>query len=849
MATICLLNTIHGKSTNGIYAKSLKVGRGGYAHLERVPVELNGNDPSTGLQGVNGYLACVRLLVCFLFLIGSLAQAQKSSGTYQPKQGQPSPWSINNAKTLIWNGAPYMPVGVRVDGLPANINFAKGAGVMDVLVELPAGGTGWEEAIKSLEANSQRYLIEISSLAPMAKGFAIEPQAYSIAGITAPRKIEAVIPGATSVLTILITKRDNNVEKVTRRPLENGRLSIDVRPLNDLEHILLIYPEMRSMEQPDLWESMDEHRDTLVTSIKRFAPGPGLRGIVNPLGRTFSLARSEIRFVPSNAYFRYEMRTYLEKKYRNVDVAQRAWSLSSNQFKTFDELARLCPLWAGSRGISELWDPTTDQLVPCDQKRSSIWKDIRDVVAAAGSRRYQRLTSAIRQAADVPVIQEWSGWASAYEGDSIAVDGIGARITGQSPTEQIESASRAASTVYRWKNPGWMLATEFEVGTDSNQTQALVDDLASLGIRGWYARTASKDAMVTIAAIASQKAADTALMSYTSNVVFFPENAFNPATPQRLPGGSWWLPSPASGNRVDLGTQFSAYRLVDGANSFFAIWSNNGPVRVKLRSSKSKLLAFSSVDGTDSKPRLVKGGVEVSIGTVPLIISGTDDIPVPETAVQETIARFAALRKLGEERRIDMMEERYGFGDSLSGLDVNPGGSFAAMRQWYWRLASRFAAYSWIEAEFSKNHNFSETQQKLGASNSFVLNLKTSLEAYAQAYYAEYNFLGRSEDELEVWVAARLPGQTKNFMSITVGGQLLTVQGEGFGAYADGFEWYRLGTTRAVSGTNKLRLVIDAPQGADIAIDTILLYPGSFRPNSVIPPDPIDFAKVTIKKN
>jgi hypothetical protein len=774
-----------------------------------------------------------------------MAQAQKSSGVYQPPKGQPAAWSINAAKTLIWGGAPYLPVGIRVDGQPSSIQAAKAAGITDVLVELPAGGTGWDEALKILEANSQRYLIEISSLAPMARGYAIEPQAYSIAGITAPRKIEATIPGAASALTILVTKRDSNVEKVTRRTLENGRLSIDVRPLNDLEHILLIYPEMKSLEQPDLWEAMDEHRDTLVSSIKNHAPGPGLRGIVNPLGRSFGLAQTELRFVPNNPYFRYEMRTYLEKKYRNIDVAQRAWSLSSNGLKSFDDMARLCPLWAGSKGISELWDPSTDQLIPCDQKRSAIWKDIRDVVSAAGARRYQRLTAAIRQAADVPVIQEWSGWASAYEGDSVAVDGIGARITGQSPTQQMVSACRAASTVYRWKNPGWLLATEMEAGADVGQ---LIDDLASLGVRGWFARTDSKDAMAVLAAISAQKATDTSLSSFSSTAVYFPENAFNPATPQRLPGGSWWLPSPASGNRVDLGTQFSGYRLADGASSFFAIWSNKGTVRVKLRSTKAKQLGFTSVDGADPKPRLVKGGVEVSIGTVPLLVSGTDDIPVPEIAVQETIARFAALKKIAEDRHFDMMEERYGFGDALAGLDVNPGGSYAMMRQWYWRLGTRFANYSWIEAEFSRSHNFSETSQILGASNSFVLNLKTALEAYAQAYYADYSFLGRSEQELEVWVAAKIPPAIRGFLSLNIGGQVLTIQGEGVAAYGDGFAWYKLGTTRAVTGTNKFRLSIDAPQGADLAIDTILLYPGAFRPNGVIPPDPIDFSNIVVKK-
>lgn len=790
----------------------------------------------------------MRITALGILLAASLAQAQKSDGIYEPAKGQPVAWSVNAAKTLIWGGKPYLPVGIRVDGQPAGIHAAKAAGIQDLLVELPASGTGWDAAVKTLEENSMRYLIEVSSLAPMARGYAIEPQAYSISGITEARRIEATIPGASSVLTVLITKRDNNVERISRRTLENGKLSMDVRPLNDLDHVLLIYPEMRSTEQPDLWEAMDEHRDTIVTSLKNHAPGPGFRGLVNPLGRTFTLARNEMRFVPNNPYFRYELRTYLEKKYRNVDVAIRAWSLSANQFKTFDDLARLCPLWAGTKGIPQVWDPSNDLLVPVDMRRSAIWKDLRDVVASAGARRYQRLTAAIRQATDVPVVQEWSGWAPAYEGEAIAVDGVGARVVGQSPTQQIESASRAVSTIYRWKTPGWLLATEVDLTSDPGQWQGLIDDLGALGMRGWFGRTSSPDQMKLLAAIAAAKANDTSLPAYASKAIYFPENALNPATAQRLPGGSWWLPTPQSGNRVDLGTQFAGYRLSDGANSFFAIWSTTQPVRVKLRTNKAKQLTFSAVDGTEVNPKNVKGGVEVTIGNVPLLVYGTDDIPVPEPAVQETIARFAALMKISEQRKLDFIEARYGFSDALSGLDVNPGGSFPMMRQWYWRLGAQFADYTWLEAEVSKDQNFSEVLDTPGSSSGRVLNLKSSLEAYAQAYYANYTFLGRSDEELEVWVAAKVPAQTRQYVSLTVGGQLLTIQGEGLSAYGDGYQWYRLGTTRVVPGTNKIRLAVDAPQGADLAIDTILLYPGTFRPNGIIPPDPIDFSQVTIKK-
>jgi len=170
------------------------------------------------------------------------------------------------------------------------------------------------------------------------------------------------------------------------------------------------------------------------------------------------------------------------------------------------------------------------------------------------------------------------------------------------------------------------------------------------------------------------------------------------------------------------------------------------------------------------------------------------------------------------------------------------------MRQWYWRLANRFAQYSWIEAENSRDNNFSEPLEQLGCSGGRCLALKSSLESFAQAYYAEYSIPARSAAELEVWVAARIPVQIRPYVTLSIGGQTLNIQGEGLSPFGAGFAWYKLGTTKLASGGNvKIRLSVDAPQGADMAVDTILLYPGSFRPNGVFLPDPIDFSGIKPK--
>jgi hypothetical protein len=332
-------------------------------------------------------------------------------------------------------------VGLRIDGTKSEIDRAKAAGFNDVIVELPVSGAGWEDALAALEANDMRYLISVNSLAAAATGVAVEPQGYRVTGITQDRRVEFPLPGCTSALAALVTQRDETVQWSKRVAVEGGRFVLDVEAPNQLEHVLLVYPITTSLSQPDFWESWDGHRDALLTALRRNKPGKGLRGIVNPAGELLSTTGRDPHFVPTSAYFRMEFRSYLVNRYRNIETAQRAWSLSVTDIDSFDALARLVPLWSGSRGIGQLWDPVTDRLYRCEPRRSSVWTDIEAVVQAAAARRYDRLIGSIRQVADVPVIQDWYGWSTPYEREQPALTGVGMRVSGPTRAGSIAAMS------------------------------------------------------------------------------------------------------------------------------------------------------------------------------------------------------------------------------------------------------------------------------------------------------------------------------------------------------------------------------------------------------------------------
>jgi len=775
--------------------------------------------------------------------------AQRREGVYVPTGGSGIPWSINEHHTLVWNGQPYLPAGLRVDGTPAQIKAAKEAGVEDVLVDLPSSGKGWADAFRALEDSKMRYLVRFDSLAAMAQGMAVEPQAYRVAGITTPRQVVLELPGATSAYVVLASKRDSSIQSSGRVPVVNGRLTYEAKPAGEIEHILLVYPETVSYEQPDFWERLDGHRDAVLTALKRNPLGVGLRGIVNPLGRTLSLPNQDLRFVPSSPYFRMELREQLERRYRSIKTAVQSWGIGTHDFETFDDMARLVPLWQGSRGVGMVLDPTTNRLYTCDRTKTNIWSDIREVVSAAEARRFGRLVAAIRAVADVPVIQEWAGWASVYESSSPPLDGLGMRAAGTTPSAIAETASRASSSLLRWSTRGWLVATEVDPGVGADaaaQLPNVIDDLAGLGARGFFVRTELPALAKAVAAEATKRAAEVSLASTSPQAVYFPENALNPATVQRLPGGRWWLPTPDDGNRIDLGSTFSAYRILGRGGNAIAMWTNR-PGRYRLRMTNTKTVQFASVGGLDPNMKLVKGGVEVTLSEIPVIISNTEEVPIPEPAYYETMAQFDVLLKEAQTRGSDIITERVYFTDHINGFERNPGGAFPQMRQILRRAASKVGRATWVEAERSTETNFSEAESLPGCSGGGALALRTGIPAGAEGYFADFSIQVKTKEEQEVWIAAKIPAERRGDVRVIIDGQTLSITTDPLSSYGQGFAWYKLGTTRLAGTKAALRFEVKGAPGVEIGLDVLLLTPRAFRPSGINPPDPVDYPPLSIK--
>jgi hypothetical protein len=788
------------------------------------------------------------LVLSVLLALASASFGQATQGTYKSKNSQAT-WQINSHSTLLWDGTPYIPIGLDVDGDPKDIATAKTAGFTDVLVDLPVSDDRWQPALDALASANLHYLIRINSLTPMAHGIAVDPASYRVSDLTTKKDLNIAIPDAAEALVVIADKRDGSIISFSKLPVTNGFLKFQADPGPAESAVVLIYPQTVSLEQPDYWEGLDDYRDQLLSSLKRHAPGPGLRGIVNPLGQNLSLPGKDLRFIPTSPAFKEEFAAFLDARYRNVVSALQAWSLrsdivsatevgeSKDAYHTFAELTSLVPLWSGSRGVAYLWDTNRNQVYSCEKANSAIWKDYADAISDAETRRFLRIVSAIKDLANVPVIQEWADWAPPYETPQPTVDGIGMKAVGSSPNLILATAARSASSMLRWPTPGWLTATRIDLDTAdaAPQVGGVLDDLFSLGARGVFVKTQNADVIKALSAEAARRRSDVSLATYSLQAIFYPENASNPAVTQRLPGGKWWLPCPADGNRIDYGDGYFGYRMDDRTGPKVVIWTNK-PGRVLLHMKEGLKAAFQSCDGTPVLPKASKEGVEIDLGENPVVITGIDEIPVPDPAFQAASATIAALMADAKDKHISFQEEQMAITDAYKGFDRNPGGSFLEVRQLVHQIASEIGDFSWIEAERAIDNNFSEVLDTPACSGEAALALHASIDT-DDAYYADYGFEVHSQTDQQVWLAAKIPPEQRPYVNIRLGSQTFPVSGEPIGLYANGYGWYKLGVTRLIQQDAKLRITVTGPS-PDLAIDAIAITPLNFRPDGVEQPTP-----------
>ena len=762
-----------------------------------------------------------------LLAAASLAYSQ-TSGSYGS-----ATWSVTAARALDWGGKPYTPVGYRIPATLDALGKAQTAGVKDVLLDYSLN-TDLKAIIRQAEANGMRYLLSLEEKAPAAPAFLVDPAGHRIEKVSAKADITVPLPGARSVFYLILNSNDYSVAAKGWSEVTGGsaRLTLSL-PASESGYVALLYPRLLESAVPDYWELLDLRRDTMLAKLSQAGLGPGLRGVLNPFGNANSWTLPEGNVIPDSAMFRLEFQAYLQEKYKTVPQLELAWKLTRRDLDSFATASRLVPLFGESRGVEAFFDPESTELVYASRYQNAYWSDIRTVIATAALRRTGRIAKAVRQVADVPVIYEWKDWSAVQYRETPSGDGIGmiARGIAMDPLEKF--AAPTAATALVWNARRWLIATDitgpFE---EEKQLRDVITQTLGLGSKAWFIRYRNGSEGKWISALNAEAESSPATATETPRAFFYPLNARYPANTMLLPGNVWWLPVPVAGERLDLGPNYEGYRLKASFGEFTALWRTDAPTKVKLRFTEPSVVSIRRYDGSPADMKLVKEGIELIVDTMPMIITGTTELPAPIDAIDLLRADFRALTREAQAKRINTGSTQFAFDDAFRGMERSPGAAFGKMIEVYNELTLKVAPFTWIEGEASNETNFGEVVQDAAASNKRALSLNTTMKPPAEGYIARYKFSSLPEVEVaEIWISAAVPENIRSHVKFNVGDVTLSALADP--QYSGGdFAWYNLGKVTLRNG--QYVLTVTVPEGAPeykMKIDSVLITPIPFKPN------------------
>ncbi|MER3412710.1 MAG: hypothetical protein C4341_00410 [Armatimonadota bacterium] len=812
------------------------------------------------------------MLLPFALLLG---QSTEPSGVWQGQE-----WRVNPAHALIWDGRAYTPVGLAVPAATEAIRKAESAGVKDLMIEASLTDD-WAAAFAAAERLSARYLLSLNERMPQASGWLCTPEALRVLNVSHRSVVEVALPGAVRAYFVVVGPSSSIMARGWAT-MHFGKASVEVNlKVSADDYQVLLFPLMRESDLVDYWEGLDARRDEVIRKLRDAAPGKGLRGIVNPFGRPpshFLSLRERVGvraadgwttsggIVPDSILFRLEFEQYLREKYQTIEALARAWRIDPLGLKTFAEAAALIPLFSPDMGVDAFLDPVNDRTVSGRRVGSRFWDDVQVVIESACVRRLSRLASATRSIANVPVVYDWAGWSPLHERRDIAGDGIGIPTVGAGRTIDSLSlwervgvrAADALSSALAWGSRSWIVSTRIcfsENGAPfptEAQLRSVIAALVDLGVKGWFVESTGGDEAVWVAAMNGEAQQDLALGDRSPRAIFYPINARYPADTMQLPGGVWWLPTPAAGDRLDVGANYEAYRLTAPYDRHIAIWTTGAPRKTKLLTPNPQSVTLHSVSGMAVDARVVRDGIEVTIRNEPLLIFGADTTPVPEDAVQELVEAEAAITAEAVRKGADITEERFLFADALRKAKTSPGASLMQMTEAYRRMLLKVAPYVWREGERADSAGLGVRMQSAGCSQGEALRLRLAIPARFVQVDGRDGFNGMravyklsvsgSRDEHTVWLAARIPEESRPFVRVEVKGDSLSpwervgvraaLSAPPVSEYGDGFGWYQVGTMLLPKGEYEFTVSMDpgAPV-MDMAIDVLLATPQPFRPS------------------
>lgn len=749
-------------------------------------------------------------------------------------------WGVSTNGHLVYDGKPWIPIGLRIPASESALEAAKSAGINRVLIDIPEAGA--KSAVAHAETLGMEYGLALNFLPPPSSGFLIQPEAYRYGPFTGKARLSTSIPGCTQALVALASTRDSSLLAGERGSklvtLEGGKLDLEVDATGDGDIIALVFPLVTSQRIPDLWAGFDLHRDQLLSQFKSLEKSTGLRFLLDPLGNVPSFPEADLRYVPTDPRFRRDLEIHLQTKYGSPVRAIQAWEVIASDQQSYAELARLVPLWSSTRGIGVLFDPVSKKPYRADRRRSLAWQDIQAVIQTTLRRRYQALNAQLSRMAKVPVIQTWGGWNGPYSSAGSGLAGVGVRVEAAGFSELLSAAGRAVANSATAGTPPLVWCTDFVLpsgvdGLDRSYKPA-IEDTAALGIRGWFFRAPNSTSMDWVRLLAASLSVNQMVNQPKPQLLPFPESAAWPASSMRLSSNTWSVPGSSSGRRLNYGGTIEGYSSESDGTSHYVLWSKFDNLKLKFLFSNPKNVMITSIDGLPVKSTVRKDSIELTLGPSPIIIRNAPGLPVPEQAMTWLQTEFTAILSMLPPQARDMMDEVISIQDGLKNWKKGPSEQFERVRSQLDRLSMAVSSYTWIEAEFAQRHNWSEVRTFNGASNREALSLNARIAPSSGRFDSTYTIFPRFDGSQNVWISARGDGLTQ--LQISCNGVTMSATDAGIQPYGEGYRWYKVGSLNLPRRQVQMTLSVPFPFTGSLDVDAIMIAPQEVSPTGPMPP-------------
>jgi hypothetical protein len=624
---------------------------------------------------------------------------------YTDREGAKHPWTVTASHSLLWDGAPYMPVGGAFT--PKSLTDSSDAawqedvktlaalhakGMLDVLISPPKSlpdipAPAFQRLLDYLDSNGFRYGLGFGpGISKPLSGFVVKPANYRFFeadAISAHWRASHADHGLVTVL------EDGNsgeyhVVLASRYPIKDDFLSVPLEPTKSSGKLIgLLYPHKTlpvgaEGALPDLWSGYDDYRDHLLAYLGTIKFGKGLRFLLDPLARHLGLADEYETIIPESEGFRLEWESWLERNFPGVEDARARWAMGENEPKSYEELSRYVPMWLGDRGLGYLFDPQGDRMLHVDSTKSSFWNDFRQFRNESISNYMRSLAEVLKhQVVDVPVVYTWTQNHPIFLNSEVeGFDGLGVATHGKpSVAGQL---GPALSSIEQAARPMWYVATE--VGSNVPVPAAVspdppagsaatavrialfntLDVIRNTGVKGYFEGSTAPDAGAANAAwlsapdrvdwlheYSTQFASQPAAARFLPQVLYYPQSAPGPAHVGPIPGAPnvLWLSSDAAGESLDLWPSFSGYILkADDAHQVTVMLSLKGPRVVHFTVPENRMIEAFTVEGVPVKVTLIgKSEFAIRLDSTPTVIHTGAQRLILQEAAEDALAQLESL--------------------------------------------------------------------------------------------------------------------------------------------------------------------------------------------------------------